>query len=355
MKLTFKRLFQSAIAGVINLSITTTAVAAPMSATETAPAATQTFAEAVSEVKYLLANNLIEPIEAVATFSSKLSKLEEQKINVLEEAKNYAMANAKSPTEMKKIQLQFDAGLKQIAQINAKAEADANKLSKGDDIDEVKVAAIMKNARAKISVVSAGLMDSVLKSSTGAHFLGCSEINTKMWVGMGVVVLGAAITVVGLSKALLTEKGIIRKHDRARKRVEKHINKLIEATQWAYDHNTAEKARLESELAYLQSLKDQGMTHYTDDKGNYWNIDSKMAELNTDLYWANEELGNIPMYWDEIYWDRYYEMQKLDESQVEQIEKLATTNKAGYILSSVGAAVMTAGVVTGSLGLKQCK
>ncbi|MFZ4714036.1 MAG: hypothetical protein ACOYL6_10005 [Bacteriovoracaceae bacterium] len=337
------------VAGLLNLSLLGSLV--PMSA----HAEDQNFAAAVSEVKYLLANNQITAQDAVATFSSKILKLEDNKVDVLKEAKLYSMMNAKSSKEMDQIAAQFDNGQKQIDMINAKAKEQANALSNGDDIDEVKVAAIMKNARTRIRFVSASLMQSVLQSTTGAHFLGCSEINAKMWVGIGVIVLGAAVTAVGLSKALLTEKGIIRQHKRASDRVNRKMDKQDAIIVETVERLTKEKAQLDIDIAYVQGLKDQGIEYYTDSKGNYLNVNDKLAALQTDLYWNTEEFGNIDHYWWEDNTDRMYQLQDVQDDQINDIENLSRTNQIGYVLTGAGAAIMTAGVVTGNLGLKQCK
>lgn len=313
------------------------------------------FEEVVSEVRYLMANNLVAKEDAVATFASKLMKLSDSGANILEQARMYSMLSATSKQEMEKIDQKFNDGLRVIDQINTKAEKDSMALSLGDDIDETKVSAIMKNARTKINFVTANLMKSILDSKTGANFLGCSEINTKTWIGLGVLVLGTTITVIGLSKALLTEKAIIRRHDRARNRVNRKMDKQDAIIVETEERLIKEKAQLEKDIAFYEDLKAQGVQYYTDNKGNYVNVDDKLSALNTDMYWCNEELGNIPHYWWEDNTDRFYQLQDVMDDQVEDIENLSRTHNIGYVMTGAGAAILTAGAVTTHLGLKNCR
>ncbi len=349
-----KFLFAKSLSIVLSLSILgSTITYAPTAAAEEVQL--QSFSEVVTEMKYLLANQLVKTEEAVTLFGAKIAKLADAKVNVLAEAKAYALATAKSTAEANRINAEFDMGVKQIELINKKAEKDAMMLSQGDDIDEVKVAAIMRNARGRINIVTNGLMLSVMKSATGANFLGCSELNAKAWVGIGLIVLGTAITVVGLTQALMTEKGIIRRHDRARKRVNRKMDKQDAIIVETEARLIKEKAELEPQIAFYQDLQNQGVEYYTDDKGHYWNVNDRLSQLQTDLYWCNEELGNIDHYWWEDNTDRYYQLQDVDDSQREAIENLSNTHTIGYIMTGTGAAILAAGVVTGSLGIKSCR
>lgn len=312
------------------------------------------FSETVREMKYLLANNLIKPETAVATFSSKMMKLAES-ADVVLEARNYAINSAKTSAEKIKIEAAFNAGMKQNEQINAKALTDVKALIASGNTTEEKELAIINTAKARMNIVNANLMQNLLKTTTGANFLGCAEFNTKMYVSIGLIVLGATITVIGLTKALLTEKAIIRRHDRARRRVNRRMDKQDAIIVETEQRNLKIKAEMEAEIAMLEEMKANGQTHWTDAEGNYWNIDEKLEADRTELYWANEELGNIDHYWWEDNTDRAYQLEDVMDDQIEDIENLDRTHTIGYIMTGAGAAILGAGVVTGSLGLKQCK
>lgn len=315
----------------------------------------QNFTENVREMKYLLANDLIKTEDAIATFSSKLMKLSEQNVDIVSEAKNYALHSAKSATEKLKIETTFNHALKQNEQINQKAEKDIEQLIAAGLSSEEKELAIINTAKIRMNAVNASLMQNILKSTTGANFLGCSEFNTKLAVSIGIIVLGATITVIGLTKALMTEKAIIRRHDRERARVNRKMDKQDAIIVETEERNLKIKAEMEAEIAYLEELKANGQTHYTDSKGDYWNIDQKLEADRTELYWANEELSNIDHYWWEDNTDRAFQLEDVNDDQVNDIENLDRTHTIGYIMSGAGAAVLSAGIVTGAIGIKQCK
>lgn len=314
-----------------------------------------TFSETVREMKYLLANDLIKNEDAIATFSSKLMKLSEQNVDVLTEAKNYALSSAKSSSEKLKIETSFNNAVKQNEQINEKARKDLELLIASNQSSEEKELAIVKTAKARISLVNSNLMQNILKSTTGANFLGCSELNTKLMISIGIIVLGATITVIGLTKALLTEKAIIRRHDRQRNRVNRRMDRQDAVIVETEERNLKIKAEMEAEIAMLEEMKANGQTHYTDANGDYWNIDQKLEADRTELYWANEELGNIAHYWWEDNTDRAYQLEDVMDDQIEDIENLDRTHTIGYIMTGAGAAILSAGVVTGAMGIKQCR
>lgn len=351
-----KSMFGRGVSSFLALSFLASTISyIPKAQAEVVEVETVSFSETVREMKYLLANNLIKPEAAVATFSSKLMKLSDSNVDIIVEAKNYAMNTAKTSAEKVKIEAAFNAGMKQNEQINAKALTDVKALIASGNTTAEKELAIVNTAKVRMNAVNASLMQNLLKSTTGANFLGCAEFNTKMYVGIGIIVLGATVTVIGLTKALLTEKAIIRRHDRKRARVNRKMDKQDAIIVETEQRNLKVKAEMEAEIAMLEEMKANGETHWTDSKGNYWNIDEKLEADRTELYWANEELGNIDHYWWEDNTDRAYQLEDVNDDQVNDIENLDRTHTIGYIMTGAGAAILSAGVVTGSLGLKQCR